>query len=101
MQHPFADASPSALSLWLFWNFCQRQPDVGSQISNMFDIYLIRDQGGSDLIGSSRIILLTAHTLRSAWTNSRLRPSRGSGEDICEQASSGATNNRVSGGFSS
>lgn len=85
MQHPFSDSSSSALSPWLFWNFCQRQPDEESQISNMFNIYLIRDQGGSDLIWSSRIILLTAHTLRSAWTNSRLRPSGGSGEDIREQ----------------
>lgn len=89
MQHPFADTSPSALSPRLFSNFCQRQPDVESQISNMFDIYLIQDQGGSSPIGRGRIILLTAHTLRSAWTNSRLRPSRGSGEDIHEQQALG------------
>lgn len=37
-----------------------REPDVESEISNMFGIY---DQGGSNSFRNSKIILLTAHTL--------------------------------------
>lgn len=67
MQRPVPDTW-SALSHWSVRDFCFRQPDVDSYGLGLglgLSVKcLIRNQGASDLITNSKIIVLTAHVWR-------------------------------------